>query len=585
MGDATYPPGLVGLRGNHEGSQTYPHLVRDGALDRGALTRRETGEQYDLVVVGAGISGLSSAYFYRKKFGPDARILIVDNHDDFGGHAKRNEFHVDGRTLLSYGGTQAIDSPSTYRPVAMALLRELGIEMRRLAGRYDRAAYRGLGTACFFDKETFGTDRVVTGMGTRPWADFLRDSPLSDRAKADIVRLYAEKRDYLGHLSPHDKRKRLREINYATYLVEHCKVDPATVKFFQTYSHDLFGVGIDAVSALSCYENPDDYESFTYAGFDGLGLEPVDKEAYVYMFPDGNASIARLLVRALIPAAIAAPSPDAIVGARVHYDRLDVPSAATRLRLSSPVIGVERLGPKPGDPVAVNYVRGGAIERVTTRHCVLACYHGMIPYLCPEIPDEQKTALHYGPKVPFLYTHVALRNWRSFAELGVHHIVAPGAYHSYTALAFPVDGDGYRCSRSPDEPMVLFMLRALCAPGLPRKDQHRAGRAELLGTPFNAIEGHIRDQLHRMLGGAGFDGERDIAAITVNRWAHGYTYEYDSLSEPDWPKGRAPYEIARQPFGPIVIANADAAGAAYTDAAIDMAYRAVGELPRAGRTA
>jgi spermidine dehydrogenase len=164
--------------------------------------------------------------------------------------------------------------------------------------------------------------------------------------------------------------------------------------------------------------------------------------------------------------------------------------------------------------------------------------------------------------------------------------VAPGAYHSYTALPFPVNGEGYRCAGNPDEPVVLFMLRALCAPGLPRKDQHRAGRAELLGTSFATIEGHIRDQLHRMLGAVGFDGDRDIAGITVNRWAHGYTYEYDSpFSEPEWPKGQAPYELARQPFGPIVIANADSAGAAYTDAAIDMAYRAVGELPRAARTA
>ena len=276
-------------------------------------------------------------------------------------------------------------------------------------------------------------------MGSRSWADFLRDSPLSDRAKADIQRLYTQKRDHLEHLSLDQKRRRLREISYATYLVEHCKVDPTTVKFFQTYSHDLFGVGIDAVSAFACYENPDDYESFTYAGFDGLGLPPVDKEAYVYMFPDGNASIARLLVRALIPAAITAASTDAIVGARLRYDRLDVKGAHTRLRLSSPAIGVERLGPKSEDLVAVDYVRGGAIERVTARHCVLACYHGMIPYLCPAIPDAQKTALHHGPKVPFLYTHVALRNWRPFAELGVRHIVAPGAYHSYTALAFPVN--------------------------------------------------------------------------------------------------------------------------------------------------
>jgi spermidine dehydrogenase len=336
-------------------------------------------------------------------------------------------------------------------------------------------------------------------------------------------------------------------------------------------------VGIDSVSAFACRDNPDDYDSFTYAGLDNLGLEPVDKEAYVYMFPDGNASIARRLVRSLIPAAIPAASNEAVVATLVRYDQFDVESHAVRLRLKSPAVGVQRES-SPGDGVVVDYVRDGVINRVTARHSVLACYNGMIPYLCPALPEPQKQALHYGPKVPFLYTHVALRNWRAFAQLRTRHIVSPGAYHSYTALAFPVNSEGYRCTQNPDEPMVLFMMRAFCSPGLPRKEQHRAGRVELLGTPFDKIEHNVRDQLARMLAGTEFDGDRDIAAITVNRWAHGYTYEYDTLTDPEWPKGQAPHEIGRQTFGPVAIANADAAGAAYTDAAIDSAHRAVGEL-------
>jgi len=580
-GDASYPPGLTGLRGNHEGSQIYPHLLRDGQFSDKDLARSDTGEAYDLVVVGAGISGLSAAYFYRKAFGAGSRILLLDNHDDYGGHAKRNEFHVGDRTLLSYGGTQAIDSPGTYRPVAMALLRELGVNPQKLARRYNQTAYRGLGTGCFFDRQTFGADRLVAGMGSRPWKDFLADSPLSDRAKRDIARLYGEKRDYLPQLNLHEKQNRLRQISYATYLTEFCGVAAETLRFFQTYSHDLFGVGIDSVSALTCYENPDDYHSFTYPGLDGLGLPSVEQEPYIYMYPDGNASIARLLLRALIPAAVSAPDAEAIASARTHYERLDVADQNVRLRLRSPVVRVELQGTAAQRRVTVDYIRDGKAERLVARHCVLACYNNMIPYLCKSLPDDQKAALHYGPKVPFLYTHVAIRNWRAFAQLGVRQIVSPGAYHSYTALAFPVNSEGYRCALHPDDPMVLFMLRAPCAPGLPRKDQHRAGRAELLATPFETIESNIRDQLSRMLGPAGFDGNQDIAAITVNRWAHGYTYEYDSLTDPEWPRGLAPHEIARRPFGPIVIANSDSAAAAYTDAAIDMAFRAVRELPQA----
>lgn len=576
VSDLSYPPGLLGLRGNHDGSQVYPHQLRDGSFAANGIGAHDTEEHFDLIVVGAGISGLSAAYFYRKEHGPKSRILILDNHDDFGGHAKRNEFHVGDATLLSYGGTQALDSPSTYRPTATALLHELGVSPSRLARRYDHNVYRGLGTGCFFDRETFGKDRFVAGMGTRAWTEFVNDCPLAEAVKRDIARLYQDKRDYLPHLPQQEKRAYLRKTSFSNYLTKDCGATPEALKFFQTYPHDLFGVGIDSVSALTCHENPDDYDSFSYPALDGLGLSPVEKEQYDYMFPDGNATIARLLVRSLIPRAIPATSPDAVPATLCRYDQLDAAGEAVRLRLNSPAISVEPASGHAG--VTVKYMRDGKVNLVRARDCVLACYHGMIPYICPALPDEQKSAMHYGPKVPFLYTHVAIKNWRAFAKLGVRQIVAPGGYHSYTALPFPVSSDGYRCARSPDEPVVLFMMRAPCAPGLPRKDQHRAGRAELLGTAFDTIESRVRDQLARMLAGTEFDGERDIVGITVNRWAHGYTYEYDPLTDPPWPHGQAPHEIARRPFGRITIANADAAGAAYTDAAIDMASRAVREL-------
>jgi spermidine dehydrogenase len=573
---APYPPALQGLRGNHEGSQTYPHLLRDGKFDAASGQVRDSGEEYDLVVVGAGISGLSAAYFYRQQFGPGARILILDNHDDFGGHARRNEFTVDGRTLLSYGGTQAIDNPGKYRPSAKRLLAELGVSVTELGRNYSGETYKDLGSSCFFDAETFGKDRLVTGMNVRPWREFLAESPLSARVRADIERLYGTRVDYLKHLSAAGKRRLLAGISYAQYLTRHCGVVEDTLAFFRTYPHDLFGVGIDAVSALACYENPDDYDSFAYPGFDGLGFQPVEKEPYIYMFPDGNSSIARLLVRELVPGAVPGSSVAEVVGANTRYERLDVAGARVRVRLNSPVVGVE---PRGGG-VEVSYASGGSVDRVAGKHCILACYHSMMPYICPSLPGEQKEAMRYCVKAPFLYTHVALRNWRAFAQLGIRHIVAPGAYHSYTALAFPVSNGDYHCARDPSEPMVLFMMRAPCSPGLPRRDQHRAGRVELLATPFETIERNIRDQLQRMLGHAGFDGDRDIAGITVNRWAHGYAYEYDTLFDPEWPKGKAPNEIARRRHGSIAIANSDSAAAAYTDAAIDEAHRAVGDLRR-----
>jgi len=175
---------------------------------------------------------------------------------------------------------------------------------------------------------------------------------------------------------------------------------------------------------------------------------------------------------------------------------------------------------------------------------------------------------------------VAVRNWKPFTQLGIRHIVAPGSYHSFVALDFPVSIGEYEFPSKPEEPAALFLLRTPCSPGAPRRDQYRAGRYELLATPFEKIERNTLDQLQRMLGPAGFDPARDIAAITVNRWGHGYAYEYDSYADRDLPPGHMPNVIGRAPLGRITIANADSAARAYTDAAIDEAHRAVSELPK-----
>ncbi len=556
-----YPPALTGMRGNHDGTFTYAHKLRDGKRWDATGGAAETGETYDLVVVGGGISGLAAAYFYRKSAEKNARLLVLDNHDDFGGHAKRNEFQAGGRMLLSYGGTQSIESPGSYSAVAKGLLAELGIQTERFYKAYDRNLYSSLGTAAFFDKETFGADRLVTGMNAKPWPEFLAQAPLSDVVRRDIARVYTEKVDYLPGLSQEEKLAKLGKISYADYLVKHCKLTREALPFFQTFTHDLFCVGIDAVSARACYEAGDDYQSFTYAGFDGLGLaEQQKEEPYIFHFPDGNASVARLLVRALIPDAVPGDTMEDVISARANYSKLDEEDSAVRIRLG--------------------YVRGGKLANVQGKKCVLACYNGMIPYICPELSEKQKEALSYLVKAPLVYTHVALRNWTAFHRLGVHHIVAPGGYHTYTALDFPVSLGTYKFSSDPQEPVVLFMLRTPCRPGLAPRDQHRAGRVELMQTPFETFERNIRDQLARMLGGAGFDAARDIEGITVNRWAHGYAFTPNPLFDPDWKEEEKPWVIGRKRFGSIAVANSDAGASAYTNEAIDQAHRAVADLTR-----
>jgi spermidine dehydrogenase len=587
-----YPPALMGMRGNHDGTFTFAHRLRDGGSWDSDGAAVSTGETYDLVVVGGGISGLAAAYFYRKSAGHNARILILDNHDDFGGHAKRNEFRAGNRMVLSYGGTQSIESPGKYSDVARGLIKEIGIETERFYKDYDSKLYEKLGTAAFFDKETFGEDRLITGMNATPWPEFLAKAPLSDVARRDIARVYSERVDYLAGLSKEEKWARLAKISYADYLTKFCTVHPEALPFFQTFPHDLYGVGIDAVSALGCFESGDDYESFTYPGFDGLDLGEHEKEEpYIFHFPDGNASVARLLVRALIPGAMPGKSMEDVVTARADYSKLDVDGAGVRIRLNSTAVHVQHAnsgagsGSVSGESMAVAaktveiaYMRGGKLQSVLAKNCVLACYNGMIPYICPSLPPKQKEALSYLVKTPLVYTHVALRNWTSFAKLGVRQIVAPGGYHTHTALDFPVSIGEYAFPSKPEEPMVLFMLRTPCKSGLDMRTQYRMGRVELMDTPFSKFERNIRDQLVRMLGGAGFDPARDIEGITVNRWAHGYAYTPNSLFDPDWKEEEKPWVIGRKPFGKIAIANSDAGANAYTNEAIDQAWRAVGEV-------
>lgn len=575
-----YPPALTGLRGSQPGSYDVAHALRDGTFWQSAGDPLDTHEAYDLVVVGGGISGLAAAYFFQKQAGKNSRILILENHDDFGGHARSNEFRVGKRLLLANGGTQSIESPSAYSDISKGLLQDLGIEPKVFYKVYDQKLYSHLGTACFFDKETFGEDRLTPGMGSLAWPEFLSKTPLPEKVQREISRLFSEKKDYLHGLSRKEKHDRLAKISYAGFLTEICKADPAVLPFFQTYTHDLFAVGIEAISALACYRNPDDYGAYRYAGFDGMNLggDEEKEEPYIFHFPDGNASIARMLVRTLIPGSVPGHTMEDVVTARTDYSKLDQVSSPVRLRLNATAVRARHVGQQESaKQVEVTYSLGGKLQSVRGKACILACYNSMVPHLCPELPDPQKEALHYCVKEPFIYTRVAIRNWTAFDKLGIRQIISPGSYHCFTMLDFPVSLGEYQFPKSPQEPMVLFMLRTPCKPGRPRRDQYRIGRFQLISTSFSTFERNIREQLNRMLAPAGFDSARDIAGITVNRWAHGYAYEYDSLSDPQWAPDERPCVIGRKQFGRISIANSDAGASAYTDTAIDQAYRAVQE--------
>jgi spermidine dehydrogenase len=355
----------------------------------------------------------------------------------------------------------------------------------------------------------------------------------------------------------------------------------------------LYGIGIDAVGALECW-------AYHYPGFDGMHLDPVangrmsftargdatPKPDYNFHFPDGNASVARLLVRALLPDAVPGTTAQDSVLAKVDYAKLDRAAWPVRIRLNSTVARVRHVGAVgAAKEVEVAYGRDQKVYAVRGKAVILACWNGMIPHLLPDLPAAQKEALLYGVKVPLVYTSVALKNWTAFKKLGISGATTPGMYHLGVRLETPTVIGGYNPTpSSPDDPILVRMTRTPCKPGLPARDQHRAGHVDLLTTPFATFERNIRDQMARILAGGGFDPARDIDAITVNRWPHGYAYEYNPLWDPDWKEGQSPCEVGRKPFGRIAIANSDAAAAAYTDAAMDQAYRAVNELIAAKAT-
>ncbi len=580
-----YPPAKTGMRGSHDGSWEVAHDLRDGKDNQWAEPV-EMDESYDLVIVGGGISGLAAAYFYRKLAGKQSKILILDNHDDFGGHAKRNEFGDGKSVLLGYGGTQSIEAPGNYSKVAIGLLRELGIDVRRFYKYYDQNLYaaKHLSEAVFFDKETFGVDRLVLEKSLHFFEinftlENVSEIPISEAARKDLLRLQKASVDYMPELTPAQKKAKLIKTSYKNFLLQYVKVDPDVVKVFQSSTHDLYAVGIDAVSAYDCARDG-------FPGFKGMQLpksheqNPELDEPYIFHFPDGNASIARMLVRSLVPDSLPGNTMEDVVTARANYARIDDASSPVRIRLNSTAVRVRNMGdPSNAKEVEVTYVRGGKARRVRGSHCILACYNMIIPYLCPEMSDTQKEALAYCVKLPLVYANVQISNWKAFQKLGVSGIYAPGAYFSNVTLDFPVSMGAYHYPRSPDQSCLLHLLRTPCEPGLDCKDQYRAGRFELVSTTFETFERQVRDELGRMLGAGGFDPARDIQAITVNRWPHGYAYEYNQLFEPlDRPESERPCVIGRRPFGRIKIANSDADGHAYTNTAIDQGYRAVREI-------
>jgi len=573
-----YPPALTGLRGSHPGANTHAHnLAWQASHEVGPS--RDTGEAYDLVIVGAGLSGLASAYFYRERFGPDSKILILDNHDDFGGHAKRNEHTIDGRGLISYGGSQTLVEPRSASAIMQTLFSDVGIDLQRFDTAFDQGFYRrhGLGATTYFNARHFGRNTLVR----HPFCNYynyleglpgaaisdeaaVAQTPLSDRGKQQLLRVLKGGLHTLN-LANHDLERYIETTNYFDYLKQTLGVEDSQVLQMARHS------GIDWSSAGAELLTIAEARECGALGFAPVPVYDVDNP-YIHHFPDGNAGVARALVRHLIPSVAPGNNAEALVNMRFNYQELDRPHQHARIRLNSTVVNVQhQRGTQSRDSIAVSYVHDDTLHGVSAKHVVMACYNMMIPHIVSDLPEAQADALRQQMKSPLIYTTVGLRHWRALQAQGLGLAMCPGNMHQTAFIDFPVSLGGYEYTQSPDDPCVIQMISCPYSEeiGKPRAEQYREARYQMLSRQFSDYESEIREHLSGMLSSDYFDFDSDVASITVNRWAHGYTVAGPGNS----------VEIGRAPHGRITIANSDSAPEADAIAAMEMGHRAVGELP------
>ena len=572
---SVYPPTRTGLRGSHPGSFEAAHkYARDGAPLPAA---KALEEHYDLIIVGAGISGLAAAQFYQQKFGDDARILLLENHDDFGGHARRNEFHQGGNMRLALGGTHNLEFWN-FSDLVQGYMDDLGVDVKAMRASQEFAYGTNApnGTAIWFDEDTYGENKLVLGFDparvrSQEEIDLIDSLPISVEARTQLKRFYKMRKNIFDDMSKAEAEEYLWSRRYVDFLREHGGLGDEVLQLFAKSTHGSWGTELRNLCVAEGIDSgqPGKHLMGADVTADDWGYPAVH-------FPDGNASVARLQVHALIPEVAPGTTADNVAMQQFDYGQLDRPGANVRLRLSATVMRAENTE----SGVAVDYLKGADLLRVTAKHCVLACYHCIIPHLCPEMPEAQREAQKYQVKIPLVLTNVLLRSSEAMDKLGIAGVECPGRTFASMFLYRGFDIAGYRHKLDDDGPVALTFWGMISPPEEidDLKAQNRASRMKMLAMSFEDYEREVRTVLDGMLGPAGFDVQKDILAITVNRWPHGYSHEYLSLWDPEFAPGEAPHEIASKPFGNITIANSDAGAYAYTHGAIDQAYRAVQEL-------
>ncbi len=556
------------------------HRIRDGEFERLPANVVDTGETYDCVIVGGGISGLAVALFFLRKAGKNRTCLVLDNHPVFGGEAKRNEFMVDGHRLMAHQGSAIffVQYPHSF---IGRFYDSIGLKTPRL--QYQKWA--GPAKEMALSKTPYdmvGSEPATYGLyfGAKfgqkpgmwlidPWGKKLEGTPISETARAELLKWRGgpqqeEKRpQYFGD----EISRYLDLITLEEHMMRRFGISRETIRtFLSPVEGGGSGLGPDALSA--------------YADYAADMLHPLQSDDTDQMFPGGNTGIARLMVKTLIPMSIAGDaSMEAVCRNNINFGALDQPNSPARIRLNSTAVWVKHdADPEKSEFVSVVYTGTGKTYRVKARTVVMAGGGWTTRHVVRDLPQTQQDAYSQFYRSPCMMANVALRNWRFLYDMGMTGFRWFEGVGNYTEVRKTALIGADSATISPDSPVVLPLKVLYSYPGLPTADQGHRGRGEMLATSFRDYERQIREQFTEMFGRSGFDAGRDIKGIILNRWGHAYLNP-----QPGFFFGKdgkpAPSEVLRAaPFGRIACANTDLAGIMDHRCSILEAERAVGQL-------
>ncbi len=537
----------------------------------------DTGELYDLVIVGGGLSGLGAAYEFSRGSAKQARCLILENHPIFGGVAKRNEFLVRGERLIGPQGSNAfgvIDSPGI---PGYEIYTELGIPAEFEYGEpapglkpldFDTTNF---GYRLWFTSRSIGYYFSGQGQGGPGrwtagfWENELEGTPYSAKARKDFLRWrniadrHYDGRDYEGWLD---------SMTYQQYLEKVLGLDPEITRYAHPVLASVVGLGCDAISAFAARQ-------VSMPGFPGFQGHRSLRHSHWHSFPGGNDGFCRSFIKALIPDAIEGGRSFADVqNGHVRFPALDREGNKVRLRLGASVVLVEHEGGSvPGQSVSVVYLRDGQPCRLKARSVVMAAGSRLSRKVVSDLPAGHADAYGRFHVSPILVANVALTNWRFLYRLGFTACKWFSGFGFGCNIRKPMYIGNYRPPLHPDKPTVLTFYVSFHEPGLGIEEQGERGRKKLLGTRYAEFESQIVGQMKQVFSDAGFDEDRDVGGIILNRWTYAYVNP-----QPGFYFGRegrpAPRDVIRRPFGRIAFGHAELNGHQHWVAAVDEGRRA-----------